>query len=569
MSSARSMEDIVARDERQGSNRERADLALIDVTNQSATRLIHDSKITWYAFSPDGASIAASLYSGLVPNTGQNEFELLRIDVRSGRVSPIASKLHLTMGTEISWRPQSGQLAFVETGDTAHGRVGLVSDSTGKIQYWDDARLPSFEGAAPRWNASGTSLFLISDDRAVWSIDVRAGKGTLLQTGNRLQVQALIAPQRSSVIWSGPDKRSIWITARDVDSGDCSFSSVDLTGGHGHIVSSDTIACPDNNELDVDTHAGRIAFIADSPSDPGNIWTLDVRTRRRTQITHINPGLQDYAMGSAHLVHWLGPRGQQLSGALLLPPDYSKGRPLPLISWVYGGGHGSEYVNSFGLRAGYPIFNMQVLATRGYAVFCPDIPMRVGTPMRDIFDDVMPGIDSLIQQGYADPERLAVMGHSYGSYTVMSLITQTQRFKAAMISAVMDPNLATFYAMMTGTGVTGSIGMLETGWARMGGSPWQFPERYRDNSPFFLLDKINTPLLMAQGTNDGGPIHGPNTVFVSLRRLGKPVEYLIYEDEDHIIQRTPDVIDLWQRRLEFFAANLHLKTDEAGRVAVE
>jgi dipeptidyl aminopeptidase/acylaminoacyl peptidase len=119
----------------------------------------------------------------------------------------------------------------------------------------------------------------------------------------------------------------------------------------------------------------------------------------------------------------------------MLPAGYAEGTKYPLVVWVYGGGFGSNDVNRFGFWGSNAAMNMQALATRGYAVFAPDAPLRVGTPMRDLADTVMPGVNRLIELGIADPDRLAVMGQSYGSYSVLALVTQTTRFKAAVITA--------------------------------------------------------------------------------------------------------------------------------------
>jgi dipeptidyl aminopeptidase/acylaminoacyl peptidase len=202
-------------------------------------------------------------------------------------------------------------------------------------------------------------------------------------------------------------------------------------------------------------------------------------------------------------------------------------------------------------------------------VLYPDIPQRLGTPMQDIFRAVMPGVDAAIAQGFVDPERLAVGGHSYGSYTTLALITQTTRFKAAIIAGVVDANLVSNYLQLKPNG-SSHDDWAENGQGLMGGTPWQYPDRYRDNSPIFLFDRIATPLLIGQGEVDTAtPITGANSIFSALRRLGKPVEYRIYENEGHVIHRPANVIDWWNRRLDFLAEHLDIQLDEQGRVMLE
>jgi dipeptidyl aminopeptidase/acylaminoacyl peptidase len=105
----------------------------------------------------------------------------------------------------------------------------------------------------------------------------------------------------------------------------------------------------------------------------------------------------------------------------------------------------------------------------------------------------------------------------------------------------------------------------------MGGSPWQYPDRYRDNSPIRWFDKIETPLLISQGDIDPvTPLTGANSVFVALRRLGKPVEYRVYEDAGHGSQNRPaNVADFWNRKLEFLAQHLDLVLDDQGVIVMD
>src|SRR5262249_35117530 len=155
---------------------------------------------------------------------------------------------------------------------------------------------------------------------------------------------------------------------------------------------------------------------------------------------------------------------------------YAEGERYPLIVWVYGGVFLSNQFDHFGLGSEGP-FNMQILATRGYAVLMPDAPQNMGTPMVDLAKAVLPGVDKVIEMGVADPERLGVMGHSYGSYSTLSLIVQTKRFKAAL-AADGSGDLISAYGQMDAQGGALQTSILEAGQGLMGGPPWEFPQRY-------------------------------------------------------------------------------------------
>jgi dipeptidyl aminopeptidase/acylaminoacyl peptidase len=212
---------------------------------------------------------------------------------------------------------------------------------------------------------------------------------------------------------------------------------------------------------------------------------------------------------------------------------------------------------------------MHVLATRDFAVLFPDAPLDKGAPLRDLARTVLPGVNAAVELGFADPDRLAVMGQSYGSYCTLALLTQTTRFKAAIITAaVLHPDLFADYLSMGQDGTSGSTGYYEHGQGNMGGTPWEFHQRYYENSPIFSFDRIQTPLLIGQGDKDGRLIASDAT-FVALRRLGKEVEYRIYENEGHVISRRANVLDFWKRRLEFLDEHLDIARDAAGRILFE
>ena len=130
-----------------------------------------------------------------------------------------------------------------------------------------------------------------------------------------------------------------------------------------------------------------------------NLWLTDSRFFPSRRLTHLNPQFERYEMGSARLIDWLSLDGERLQGSLLLPAGYRSGNRYPLLVWVYGGDQGSDYVGQFGLLSG--VFNLQLFATRGYAVLFPDIPQHLGTPMADLARDVLPGINKVIEMGIA------------------------------------------------------------------------------------------------------------------------------------------------------------------------
>src|SRR5262249_17458963 len=142
-------------------------------------------------------------------------------------------------------------------------------------------------------------------------------------------------------------------------------------------------------------------------------------------------------------------------------------------------------------------YNLQMFATRGYAVLYPDITWKPGTVMRGIAEQVLPAVDQLIARGISDPDRLGLVGHSSGGYDVLALLVQTKRFRAAVESnggGVFD--LASQFAGTVDQTTSADWVTKQMG---LGAPPWKTPQAYVDNSPAYHLDQITTPLLMLEG----------------------------------------------------------------------
>jgi dipeptidyl aminopeptidase/acylaminoacyl peptidase len=174
--------------------------------------------------------------------------------------------------------------------------------------------------------------------------------------------------------------------------------------------------------------------------------------------------------------------------------------------------------------------------------------------MLDLAKTILPGVDKVISLGIADPDRLGVMGHSYGAYSVLSLIVQTRRFKAAMESDGMG-DLISAYGQMQRDGTSFHTSIMEQGQGLIGGTPWELRQRYIENSPLFYFDRVETPLLIVHGSEDTAvPAFLGDEVFVALRRLGKHVEYAKYEGENHspLNWSYPNQTDLCNRLIDWF-----------------
>lgn len=255
--------------------------------------------------------------------------------------------------------------------------------------------------------------------------------------------------------------------------------------------------------------------------------------------------------------------GQKLSGALLLPYGYTAGRRYPLIVHVYAGSLApvGNWANPYRFVSRSYIDPL-IRAGRGYAVLVPSIPLesmgKASDPMLEIHKSVQPAIDKVVEMGIADSDRLGVMGHSYGGYTVYSLVTQTDRFKAAVAYAGATDLLSLYGGLdpryrfsELGNAWSRPFG-LEAQQHRMGSPPWKDLDRYLRNSPYIHADKVITPVLMIHGELDSYPLSQAEEFFVALNRLGKRAKLVRYLAEGHVVESPGNIMDMWEHILNWF-----------------
>jgi dipeptidyl aminopeptidase/acylaminoacyl peptidase len=530
-----------------------ADLAILDLHTRRVVARLPRIRTTWYAFAPDQKHIAYADFAGWEPNTQQSMYDLVLYEPATGHRQVVAERVRSHYGIDVNWSPDGRRLAYITSGQLAKGDLNIVritQDGVSTITARDAASFDTnIEGGAPLWSADGETIYAIGADGKLWKVDASSGESAVVGDLPGHQMQTLVHQPDGSTVWSTDGGRTIWVLGRTRDREQAGVSRVDLSNRSIHLDFQEKKLYSAAFSVDANDVTKRLVFVARDEQHPADLWQFSISEKTAVQITRLNAHLDNYELGRTRLIEWETTDGQKLRGALLLPPWYAENQRLPLVVWVYAGSNVSANVNRFGLVGQDATFNMQVLATRGYAVLFPDAPVREGRVTEDLLRTVMPGVNAAIDQGYADPDRLAMMGQSFGAHNVLSLLVHTNRFKAAVISAaVVHPDLFSAYADMGPDGTATSAGYYERGQGRMGGTPWQYPDRYRENSPFFLFDRIETPLLIAQGEKDGRLI-ASDAVFVGLQRLGKKVEYRIYENEGHVISRKANVVDFWNRRL--------------------
>jgi dipeptidyl aminopeptidase/acylaminoacyl peptidase len=352
-------------------------------------------------------------------------------------------------------------------------------------------------------------------------------------------------PRLSAIDWA-PDGRVIYATWSARDKWERGIVSIDAQSGAITPLVRDGRLYGGVRMLR--TGAGFVMSVSDGDR-PSELYAADAKLSAMRQLTDLNPWIKGKALPKSELVSYRDVDGKELYGVLRYPVGYEKGRKYPTVFELYE----TFFDNGFNGRAAF-------LANHGYAVFHPSVNLVVGRPGEAWVKGVTTAANRLIELGIADPDRLGVHGTSYGGYATALLITQTDRFKAAInISGKVD--MVSFYTDSPRLGVRNTHAP-EKSQDRVGGTLWEYPERYIEHSAVMRADRIKTPLLNISGDQDPNvPASQSREMYYAMRRLGKEVEWVRYVNGGH---RPPnskaESIDFEQRILAWY--DKHLKADK-------
>ncbi len=269
------------------------------------------------------------------------------------------------------------------------------------------------------------------------------------------------------------------------------------------------------------------------------------------KISNANPQQANYSWGNIELYEWTSLEGQHLRGLLVKPEGFDPTKKYPMIVNFYE--RSSQTLNTH--RMPEPLrssINYAFYASRGYLIFNPDVVYKEGYPGESATNCVISGVTSLIDKGFVDAERIGIQGHSWGGYQAAYLIGKTNIFRCAEAGAPVVNMTSAYGGIRWESGVVREF-QYEKQQSRIGGTLWQYPMRYLENSPLFSLDKVKTPVLILHNDKDGAvPWYQGIEYFTGLRRLGKPAWLLNYNDEPHWPVKWQNRVDFNVRMQEFF-----------------
>lgn len=499
------------------------------------------------------------IYAKYITWEGSPHRDLYAVDVKTGESRKIVGDLRLN-NQRVS--PEAGYIIWWSDPDTAwyawsarrQQTVQLTRSSIGKF-YNEETDVPDFPPAygVAAWLKDDESV-LLYDRYDLWRVDPEGKRPPLRLTRGR--------ESRTTYRYLrlDPEERNIATDARlllhqvNDDTKEEGYAWLELKTGR--LTPWANGAYTYTTQPVKARNAAALVYTRENfQTFPNLLYTNIPETSGATietkGVSDANPQQQEYRWGSIESVQWTSLSGETLRGLLVKPEGFDPNKQYPMIVNFY------EKLSDELLRHRAPDFhrsqiNYTVYASRGYLVFAPDIPYRTGYPGPCAYDAIVSGVTALIGKGFVDAKRIALQGHSWGGYQAAYLVTRTNLFRCAEAGAPVANMTSAYGGIRWETGISRAF-QYERQQSRIGGSLWEYPMRYLENSPLFALDKVETPVLILHNDKDGAvPWYQGIELYSGLRRLGKPAWLLNYNDEPHWPVKLQNRIDFQKRMQQFF-----------------
>jgi dipeptidyl aminopeptidase/acylaminoacyl peptidase len=281
-----------------------------------------------------------------------------------------------------------------------------------------------------------------------------------------------------------------------------------------------------------------------------DLLTSDGTFKELRKVSNANPQKAQLLWGTAELVPFKNADGVPLTAALYKPENYDPKKKYPMMVYIYE--RLTQNVNRFVNPAPGTSINISYYVSNGYLVLTPDIVYTVGYPGQSALKCVLPAVQAVVDRGIVDEKAIGIQGHSWGGYQIAYMVTQTNRFRAVAAGAPVVDMVAAYDGIRWGTGLPRQF-QYERTQSRIGGSIWQYPTRFIENSPIFWMDRVQTPVMILQNDGDDAvPWYQGIEFFLALRRLGKDAWLFNYNGQPHGLRNRADQKDYTIRLQQYF-----------------
>jgi dipeptidyl aminopeptidase/acylaminoacyl peptidase len=490
-----------------------------------------------FSVSPNGASV---LYRAVIPETISH----FRHERSQDWILPIEGgkpPLPILEGRTPSWitfSPKGTDLLFPEKGVLR----SIESSGTGEKVVVEKFPVPTrapqaarsgwlaFQVARPGTGPKDPKMYSILEP--TWDIAVLhigAGNPQILTAGDK-------DAQYSDLVWS-TDGSSLFFSSVDQNTYRETISRWSAADSKREAIYSADRAM---RALSVSANGSEVVFTSMSAASPENGYELNQGESQPHAVTDINPQLASFAFQEPRMFGFYSEDGDPLKALLYLPVGTDATHPVPVVTYVYE--KLSEDRNRFNPEA-------QWYVSHGYGFLMPDVLIKVPHLSESYVKSVVPAVNAVRAMNLTTG-RFGITGGSLGGLAGLSLISRTDIFTAAVLRAPPSDYFSTW-----GDGRDRDVWTIETGQGRGGGTPWDHREAYIENSPFFIADRVHTPVLIVHGEADFTvPFQQGLMMFSALRALHRTADLLIYRDGEHSIVRGSRFryIDFHEHTLEWW-----------------
>ena len=522
------------------------------------------SSVNSLEWSPDGKSIAFTMTDPKTDDEEKNEkakndFRWVEENIKMSRlyVIPVAkdangkreSRKLTSMArsvTSFDWSPDGAKIAFSHVSDPKAdywptSDVSVLDVASGNIT--SIAATSNFE-SGPQYSHDGKWIAISASDGAPrWAQSNRVN--IYPAGGGSPKVAPLSFDGQPAVVgWTANDSGIIFNEASGTG-----------TAIYELNVAANTII--ERQKIDGVISAismsrgGTIAMGLQTATRPPEVFAARIDGQSPTQLSNVNADAAKTPVAKTEILRWKSKDGREIEGLLTYPNNYVSGTKVPLILNIHGGPAGVFNQSFIGGRGVYPL---ATLASRGFAILRPNPrgSSGYGTEFRRAnmkdwggmdYEDIMSGVDKAIEIGVADPNKLGVMGWSYGGYMTSTIITKTKRFKAASAGAPVT-NLMSFNG-------TADIPAFVPDY--FSGQSWEIPEVYARHSAMFNIKGVTTPTLIQHGDADVRvPISQGFELYNALKQQGVPVRMIVLPRQPHGPTEPKMQLAAMQSNIEWF-----------------
>lgn len=481
--------------------------------------------------------------------TGNRGSDYAVLNTSTGEKTPLLSKsidfLRLSPTAKYAYAYNSVDSTWFTINLATKKQVNLTK---GKVFYNELSDTPDYAGSygSAGWTTDDEYL-LIYDRYDIWKFNPETGAGERLTNGRgQRTVYRYVRLDNEETNISLKDE---WLltTFNDVTkhSGYYSFNPK-RNSGKQLITGPYSYSRPTKAQK-----ADEVLFTRESFEEFPNLRISDLSFKKDLVISDANPQQKDYNWGTAELVHWTSLNGEPLTGMLIKPENFDPNKKYPMLVNFYERSSDGLYSHK-APSPGRSSINYSFYTSRGYVIFNPDIVYRDGYPGESAYNAVIPGVTSLIDKGFINKDKIGAQGHSWGGYQVAHLATKTDIFAAIESGAPVVNMISAYGGIRWDSGLSRQF-QYEHTQSRIGGTPWEYPMRYIENSPIYNMDKVNTPILIMHNDADGHvPWYQGIEYFTALRRLGKPTWLLNYNGARHWPLKMQNRKDFNIRMAQFF-----------------